>query len=148
MPAPWKGCFNMLREKSCGAVILRREDGRWKTLLVQNKNGGHWAFPKGHVEGAETEKETAVREVREETGLAIAINTDFKMETEYSPAPGVMKTVVYFLSVVNTGETQRQVEEIDEVRWVALERAEGQVTFERDKEIMRAAVQYAKKYLV
>ena len=148
MPAPWKGCFNMLREKSCGAVILRREDGRWKTLLVQNKNGGHWAFPKGHMEDGETEKETAVREVREETGLAIAINTDFKMETEYSPAPGVMKTVDYFLAVVNTGETQRQVEEIDEVRWVALERAEGQVTFERDKEIMRAAVQYAKKYLV
>ena len=59
-----------------------------------------------------------------------------------------MKTVVYYLAVINTGETQRQVEEIDEVRWVALERAEGQVTFERDKEIMRAAVQYAKKYLV
>ena len=54
----------MKREKSCGSVILRREGSRFLTLLVQNRNGGHWAFPKGHMEGEETEKETAVREVR------------------------------------------------------------------------------------
>jgi 8-oxo-dGTP pyrophosphatase MutT (NUDIX family) len=137
----------MQMEKSCGALVLRREDGRWKVLLVQNKNGGHWAFPKGHVEEGETEKQTAIREVKEETGLTIEINTDFRMTTQYSPKKDVIKDVVYFLSVVNTAETVRQVEEIDDVRWMSFSRAKLRVTFRRDKEILEAAQQYAREYL-
>ena len=137
----------MQMEKSCGALVLRREDDRWKVLLVQNKNGGHWAFPKGHVEEGETEKETAIREVKEETGLTIEINTDFRMTTQYSPKKDVIKDVVYFLSVVNTAETVRQVEEIDDVRWMSFSRAKLRVTFRRDKEILEAAQQYAREYL-
>ncbi len=137
----------MQMEKSCGAIILRRENDRWKTLLVQNRNGGHWAFPKGHVEEGETEKQTAIREVREETGLVIEINTDFKMTTQYSPKKGVLKDVVYFLSVVNTEETHRQIEEIDAVKWFSLPRALSKVTFRRDREILEEAAEYAKLYL-
>lgn len=137
----------MQMEKSCGAIILRRENDRWKTLLVQNRNGGHWAFPKGHVEEGETEKQTAIREVREETGLVIEINTDFKMTTQYSPKKGVLKDVIYFLSVVNTEETQRQIEEIDAVKWFPLSRAVTKVTFKRDREILEAAEEYARLYL-
>ena len=137
----------MQMEKSCGALVLRREDDRWKVLLVQNKNGGHWAFPKGHVEEGETEKETAIREVKEETGLTIEINTDFRMTTQYSPKKDVIKDVVYFLSVVNTAETVRQVEEIDDVRWMSFSRAKLRVTFRSDKEILEAAQQYAREYL-
>lgn len=137
----------MQREKSCGAIILRREGERWKTLLVQNRNGGHWAFPKGHVEGAETEKETAIREVKEETGLDIVINTDFRVETQYSPKKDVIKDVIYFLAVVNTEKTQRQVEEIDAIRWMDLDYAANRVTFERDKEIIHEVAEYARLYL-
>ena len=137
----------MRREKSCGALILCRKSDEWQLLLVQNKNGGHWAFPKGHVEDGETEKQTAVREVREETGLSIEINTDFKTETQYSSAVGVIKDVVYFLAVTNQTETTRQVEEIDAVCWMSLAQAERRVTFERDKEIVREVKEYAEKYL-
>ena len=38
-------------EKSCGAVIWREQDGLPRVLVLQHQNGGHWAFPKGHVEG-------------------------------------------------------------------------------------------------
>ncbi len=137
----------MKLEKSCGSVILRRENEIFLTLLIQNKNGGHWAFPKGHVENNETEKETAVREVREETGLDICINTDFRFAIQYSPAPEVMKDVVYFLTVVNSAEVQRQVEEIDAICWVPLSEAEAKVTFAQDKRVIRAAAEYAEKYL-
>ena len=54
------------REKSCGAILIDHQDDQIKTLIVR-QNAGHWGFPKGHVEGDETEFETAFREVREET---------------------------------------------------------------------------------
>ncbi len=137
----------MKKEKSCGAVVVRREEGSFKTLLIQNKNGGHWAFPKGHVEGTETEKETAVREVKEETGLDIVINTDFRAKVQYSPKAGVTKDVVYFLAVVNTDKTKRQEEEIDALCWMDVENAVSCITFERDKEVMQKAAQYIKQHL-
>ena len=55
----------MLEEKSCGAIVYNNEG---KVLIVQH-NAGHWDFPKGHVENNETEVETAVREVKEETNI-------------------------------------------------------------------------------
>lgn len=57
----------MCREKSCGAVIFQRQ-GELLTYLVLHSVLGHWTLCKGHVEGSETEHETALREIREETG--------------------------------------------------------------------------------
>ena len=59
----------MTKEKSCGAVIFNNED---KVLIVKH-NAGHWDFPKGHMEAGETEKQTALREVKEETKIDIHI---------------------------------------------------------------------------
>ena len=47
----------MQHEKSCGAIVYRKFHGNIELLLIKNQNGGHWSFPKGHVEGAETEEE-------------------------------------------------------------------------------------------
>ena len=44
----------MLFEKSCGAVVIRKKDNVVETLIIQML-GGHWSFPKGHVENNETE---------------------------------------------------------------------------------------------
>ena len=61
----------MSSEKSCGAVIFRR-DGDRKYLLLQYLllQGGHWDFVKGHVEKNESERETVLRETEEEVGIA------------------------------------------------------------------------------
>ena len=61
----------MLREKSCGALVVRRdeEDGKQYLLMIRHKLGGHRSFPKGHMEPGETESQTAEREILEETGL-------------------------------------------------------------------------------
>lgn len=58
----------MKEEKSCGAVLLRWECNELEVLLVRHRNGSHWSFPKGHVEAGEQERQTALREIREETG--------------------------------------------------------------------------------
>ena len=51
----------MKKEKSCGAVVCRKGENGLEILLIQHKNGGHWAFPKGHVEKKETEEEPWIR---------------------------------------------------------------------------------------
>ena len=60
----------MRKEKSCGALVVRRGKNETEILLIKH-NGGHWAFPKGHVEAGESEEQTALREVQEETGLTV-----------------------------------------------------------------------------
>ena len=61
----------MLREKSCGAVVFLKKDNSTNYLLL-NYAAGHWDFVKGNVEQNEIEKETVVRELKEETGITDA----------------------------------------------------------------------------
>ena len=86
-------------EKSCGAVVFTRCSGEIMFVIVQEASGAY-SFPKGHVEGSETEMQTAAREIREETGLNPAFFPGFRETDEYdlSEKPGTHKQVVYFLS--------------------------------------------------
>ena len=88
---------DMKREKSCGALVVRKNGENFDLVLLRHRFGGHWSFPKGHVEAGESERQTALREVREETGLAIRLLDGFRESVEYFPKPGVKKQVVYFL---------------------------------------------------
>lgn len=94
----------MKKEISCGAVIARQTENGREILLIRHVNGGHWAFPKGHMEGNETESETALREIREETGLTVTLDTCFRAVVTYSPKPDVMKDVIYFAAEYIGGE--------------------------------------------
>ncbi len=132
----------MKQEKSCGAVIYRKHEGETEILIIRHKNGGHWAFPKGHVEKKETEEETALREIREETGLKVKLDTGFRECVRYSPKPGVMKDVVYFAAKAESDKVKAQPEEVLDIRWERPEEAMEQVTFENDREILRAFLQY------
>ena len=58
----------MIHEKSCGAAVCRMQDGK-RLYLIETMVQGHVSLCKGHVEGSETEHETARREILEETGL-------------------------------------------------------------------------------
>ena len=64
----------MKLEKSCGSIVIDND----KVLLVKH-NAGHWDFPKGHVEANETEVDTAIREVKEETNILIEVNEKYKI---------------------------------------------------------------------
>ncbi len=137
----------MHREKSCGALVLRRdeESGKPYILMIRHKNGGHRSFPKGHMERGETEYMTAIREVFEETAVQIRILSDFRQTVHYNPMPGVRKEVVYFLTETTQKEVHPRAGEIAQVEWVPLEQAEASLTHENDKTILRAAVETVKK---
>ena len=47
----------MKREKSCGALVYRYEDDALMLLLLRHRHGGHWSFPKGHVEALVRQEE-------------------------------------------------------------------------------------------
>jgi len=122
-------------------VVWREQDGVRQYLLARH-NGGHWSFPKGHVEGCEKEAETARREIREETGLTAEIDTGFRQVVTYYPEPGVVKDVIFFAATPAGGQEKAQEEEIAEIGWFTFEEACPLVTFASDEEVLLAAEKY------
>ena len=131
----------MIWEKSCGALVVRREEDHYYILMIRHKPRGNRSFPKGHVEEGESEYITAMREVMEETSSRIAIVSDFRATVQYSPAPGVMKEVVYFLAFTTSADIHAREGEIAEVEWIPLENAEECLAHENDKTVFRAAME-------
>lgn len=128
-----------LYERSCGAVVFRKHTKDTKYLIIKNRRSTHWSFPKGHVEMGETLKETAEREVFEETGIHIDIVPDFITESEYTIQGKVKKTVNIFLASTNDTKTIIQKEEIDDYDWVDYDSALRRLKFENDKKILTKA---------
>lgn len=126
----------MKKEKSCGAVVYKKENDEVKILLIKHQNGGHWAFPKGHVEKNETEEETAIREISEETSLSVRLDSGFRETVTYSPKPDIKKDVIYFAAEFEAGSVQRQEDEVIDIKWVKLSEADTLITYENDKGIL------------
>ena len=121
----------MEKEKSCGCIVIDNN----KVLLVKH-NAGHWDFPKGHVEKNETEEQTALREVKEETNLDVEIISGYRYTTEYCPKENVHKEVVYFLARKISSDIKAQESEISNIEWVEIEKATEQITYSNSKEIL------------
>lgn len=130
----------MKKEKACGTIII--DNG--KVLLIQQKQG-FYGFPKGHVEGNETEVETAIRETKEETNLDVVVDESKRFEISYIVNDNIDKKVVYFLAKL-TGENKvvAQEEEINEVIWVDIDKAEDILTFDNLKELWKEVLKEIK----
>ena len=136
----------MTFEKSCGALVIHfDENDEAQILMIKHVSGGHRSFPKGHVEAGESEIMTAEREVFEETSIRIHIRESFRHNVFYSPMPGVKKEVVYFLAYSKYTNARPQEGEVAEVEWVPLKDAEGYLTHENDKHVLRNAISYVER---
>ena len=118
-------------EKSCGCVVINGN----KVLLVR-QNKGHWEFPKGHVEENETEKETAIREVKEETNLDVEIISDKRYVIQYVTDKGNDKMAVYFIAKPLSMELERQEAEIQTLGWFEFDDAMETITYENSKKLL------------
>ena len=136
----------MKKEKSCGAVVYKFQNNQLLFLLIKSKKGHHYSFPKGHVENNETEIETALREIKEETNLDVIVDTNYRSVITYSPAENVMKDVVYFVATP-TGEEKviPQVEEVSSAKWLYYSQALKQITHENEKNVLIKAYEYLKE---
>ncbi len=128
---------------SCGVVVVRRDGPSWLTLLLRAYH--HWDFPKGIREDAEMPLETAVREVREETGigdLAFLWEDRFTETGPYSRG----KTARYYLAETQTADVvlgpspETGEPEHHEWRWVTFDEAHD-LTAPRVREVVRWARQ-------
>ena len=135
----------MKHEKSCGAVIYNFFDGELYILLLEH-NKGHWSFSKGHVEKGESEKEAALREIKEETNLEVEIDLNFREVSVYSPKKNVMKEVIFFLATPKMGNISPQLSEINEIKWYKYDDALNVITYDNDRKILKLAYSYIKKY--
>ena len=131
-----------LYESSCGAVIFRNDSEERKFLLIRNRRSAHWGFPKGHIEAGESEEDTAIREVYEETGLNIKIVPGFVKKSEYTIQGKIEKSVSIFLAETDECDYRLQEEEIEECGWFAYEDALRILNYENDKYILSEAKRY------
>jgi bis(5'-nucleosidyl)-tetraphosphatase len=137
----------MLREKSCGAVVFILEDGVAKFLLL-NYAAGHWDFVKGNVESNESEKDTVIRELREETSITEAqFVDDFREAISYfyrRQGLTVRKEVVFFLMEAYSDKVRLSFEHINFV-WLTYKQAIEKITFKNSKEVLQKAYEFLKK---
>lgn len=129
----------MSYEKSCGAVVFRKHHGNTELLLIKHSAGGHWSFPKGHVEAGETEQQTALREVMEETHIDVDLDPTFREVVTYSPKRDVKKDVIYFLGRAKNFDYIPQEEEIAQIKWVEINLAHSFLTYDNDKQLVNKA---------
>ena len=135
----------MKQEKSCGAVIFREGENGRRFYLILTSVKGHVTLCKGHVEKKETEHETAVREIREETGLTVEFVDGFRQVITYSPRPGLSKDVVFFLARAAEGRIVCQPEEVADARFLPFETALERLTHRSDRETLETAEAFLTK---
>ena len=139
-----KGTYKMKIEKSCGAVVFTKENGKLQYLIIESKEG-IFGFPKGHIEGNETEKETALREISEETGLTVELNEQFREEDSYwihRKDEKILKQVVYFLAEYADQTPVAQETELNAIHLMDYETAMKAFQFESPKRILTRMNQY------
>lgn len=109
--------IDSLFRKSCGVLAYRGVDGEREYLIVFEQFSQCWSLPKGHMEAGETEEQTALRELFEETGLTATLDRGRSTSIEYPISPIARKQVVFFLGHVQ-GTPKPQPGEIEGYKWV------------------------------
>ena len=134
----------MKYEKSCGAVVYKVVGGT-PVYLIEHMALGHTSLPKGHVEAGETEEETAIREIREETNLEVALDPRFRHMVSYSPYPGIQKEVVFFIAKAVSDSLINQECEVSALEWLPYGKACAAMTYDTDREVLAEARRYLER---
>lgn len=134
----------MIKDESFGIIPLQKVSNHWQVLLIKQRYGRHWSFPKGHSEGNETPEESARREFFEETGLTITrYLSESTLSESYefrSRGKQISKTVYYFVAEVQ-GKVSLDPIEIIACKWIPLIEAPNHVTFPQAKALCLQTLQ-------
>lgn len=145
MSAPRPNARRPMRVRTAaaaGGVVLRSAEHGREVVLVGRTSDGSWVFPKGTPSPGETREDTALREVREETGLDVRIVRPLG-DMEYWFAAGgerVHKLVSFFLMEAIGGDPSRHDHEYDLVRWVSTGDARRILTFDTYRDVLDRAL--------
>ena len=135
----------MKYEKSCGVVTYIIISNEIHYLLVRQTNG-FLSFPKGHVEGNETEEETALRECLEETALKVTLKKGFREIINYKiPEIDVDKDVVLFVGEIDNLDYHKQEKEIADIQVYKYQEAYNLLEFDNWKQVLKKANDFLTK---
>ncbi len=135
---------------SAGGIVYKNQKSKIKNqkdeiliLVAQHSQHHGWVFPKGLIgdKVKETKEETALREVKEETGVSAKIIKPltpveywFKFEGET-----IRKKVYYFLMEYVSGDTSKHDIEMEKVEWLTIDEIEERLTYPSDKKVWKEA---------
>ena len=131
-----------LTEQSYGGVVVRGEEGSFEVATIVPRGKRAVALPKGGAETGEEPEETALREVREETGLTATVRAKLGEVTYWYRRSGrrVHKTVSFFLLDYVEGSTDDHDHEVTESRGLPVDEALAQLTYPGEREMLEEAV--------
>ena len=129
--------------KSCGFVVCKQIENQNYYLIIKSLNGDV-GFPKGHMEEGETEVETAIRELKEETNVEVKVVQGFRYQIEYK-LPKIVDSIkqsVYFLGICIKDDIVCQEIEVEEAKFLGYEEALNALTFQETKNILKKAQEF------
>lgn len=131
------------RATSAGGVVHRSEAEQIQIVLVHRRQPPLWALPKGTPNAGETLAETAIRETREESGLAVEIEEPISAISYFfvHKRTRFHKTVHFFLMRPIGGRLEDHDHEFDEARWVTLDEALELMTHATEQAVVRRAAE-------
>ena len=145
----------MKREFSAGGVLVRKLNGRWMLAAIRpaGKKPGLWALPKGNIGRGEEPRETAIREVFEETGAHGRL-VEKLGDVRYVYTWGgqrIFKVVSFFLLRYSSGRLgdlpSATAHEVDEARWLPLAEAPKLLAYGGERQMAERALESVGKTL-
>ena len=133
---------------AAGAIIWRERKGKLEVLVIHRPRYDDWSWPKGKLDAGETPPVAAVREVAEETGLHVTLGVPLPM-LRYPNGNGRRKEVYYWAATVLPDDSParaarpdvpRSVNEVDDMRWLSVEKAAKALTRKSDRTPLKALV--------
>ncbi|MFA5827687.1 MAG: NUDIX domain-containing protein [Candidatus Paceibacterota bacterium] len=139
------------KEKSCGVILMLRKDNSENKFLILLQTDGHWSFPKGNEREGETARETALRELKEETGI---------IDIEFTELPNIIngysferngeeydKTVELFVAFAKNDKVVIQESEVLNYKWATYQEALDTLSFESTKNVLKTTQKYLENML-
>ncbi len=124
---------------AAGAICWRVVGSKTQVLLVHRGERADVSLPKGKVDPGETPPQTAVREIKEETGLSIALGAPLGT-VEYTMPGGREKIVYYWAAEISdaavAASTFSPNSEIARLEWLSIKEARAAVSYDRDRDVL------------
>ena len=141
-----------MRNYSIGVVVFYQFPRSIKYLIIKHRKG-HWSFPKGHQDNGETKLETAIRELKEETGISkidlLKKQVMLKEKYKYAGKNNIktLKKVDYFIAEARKQKVKIDDDEIVNYKWCTLNSALDTITFKESRAMIKKADKIIKSYL-
>ena len=139
------GKLPVREQVSAGGIVFRGEKDRLEVVIVSVGGQNRWQLPKGLVDAGEKPEITAVREAREEAGVDSEVVQHLEtIEYWFAGLDGgervrFHKHVHFYLLRYLAGDTRDHDWEVNEARWVPIDDATRQLTFDSERRVMGRA---------